>query len=434
MNNVKRWKMLFSEEHLKEHFQERVKGKASVGLDRVTVFRFEQNLGSEIDIIQRKVLNGTYRFTRYRQVLFSKGAGKEPRIISVPTVRDKLVASTLNELLVGIYGEQSKSPLPQMVIASIQQELSSYNCYIKIDVSKFYCSIDHKTLMRIIRRKIRKKEILLLIESAITTETVSLPVKMSDKKEKGVPEGLPISNALANIYLTDIDEKYGNDENIKYYRYVDDILILCNEEDYQRIKQSVHADMKRLDLEINDEKTDFGETSTPFSYLGYYFCDSFTSVRKTSIYRLEKSIEELMRESKYHNHKYIEWKLNLKITGFILDDSKFGWMFFYSQITETSILHHLDWYVNKMLIRYGLVGDLNVKKYVRSYFEITKRLHETRYIPNINSFTIDKKKQLLSEIYGQQVDDMDDAGIEASFRRIMRKEIQDIEKDVEHFS
>jgi retron-type reverse transcriptase len=91
VNNVKRWNELFSKEHLYEHFQEKVKEKASVGLDKVTVFGFEKNVEQEIGIIQRKVKNGTYHFTRYRQVLFSKGAGKEPRIISVPTVRDKLV-------------------------------------------------------------------------------------------------------------------------------------------------------------------------------------------------------------------------------------------------------------------------------------------------------------------------------------------------------
>ena len=117
-----------------------------------------------------------------------------------------------------------------------------------------------------------------------------------------------------------------------------------------------------------------------------------------------------------------------------MDDNKYGWMFFYSQITDTSILHHLDWYIDKMIKRYGLEEEIHVKKYVRSYFEITKRLHETRNIPNISNFTIDEKKQLLAEIYGQQLDDMDDSKIEVSFRRIMKREIQDVEMDVEHFS
>ena len=437
VNNVKRWNELFSNEHLNEHFQERVKEKVSVGLDRVTVSKFEKNIEQEIDIIQRKVKNGTYHFTRYRQVLFSKGAGKEPRIISVPTVRDKLVASTLNELLSEIYGEQSKSPLPQKVIASIQNALPFYDCFIKIDVSRFYSSINHKILMRIIRRKIRKKEIISLIEKSITTETVSLPIKHpgeNGKRDQGVPEGLPISNALANIYLSDVDEKYGKDKGIKYYRYVDDILILVDKTDFNRVKKSIMADMKKLKLEINDNKIDFGETAYPFSYLGYSICRSFTSVGKSSVYRLEKSIEELMQKSKRYNHKYIEWKLNLKITGFILDDNKYGWMFFYSQISDTSILHHLDWYVNKMLVRYSLDEGIKVKKYVRVFFEITKKLHETKYIPNISNFTIDEKKRILSEIYSEKIENLEDSKVEYLFRKIMRREIQDIERDVEHFS
>ena len=141
-----------------------------------------------------------------------------------------------------------------------------------------------------------------------------------------------------------------------------------------------------------------------------------------------------MQKSKRYNHKYIEWKLNLKITGFILDDNKYGWMFFYSQISDTSILHHLDWYVNKMLVRYSLDEGIKVKKYVRVFFEITKKLHETKYIPNISNFTIDEKKRILSEIYSEKIENLEDSKVEYLFRKIMRREIQDIERDVEHFS
>lgn len=210
--------------------------------------------------------------------------------------------------------------------------------------------------------------------------------------------------------------------------------ILVKEADYQRIQHSIVSDIRRLGLKINNDKIEMGEITHPFSYLGYLVCRSFTSVRRSSIYRLENSIEQLVQESYRHSHKYIEWKLNLKITGFILDDNKYGWVFFYSQITDTSVLHHLDWYVNIILVRYELNKEIKAKKFVRTFFEITKKLHETKYVPNISSFSIDDKKRILSEIYGEYVKNMDDSRIENSFRRIMRKEIQDIEKDVEHFS
>lgn len=437
MNATQLWDILFSKEHLKEHFEEKVKIKSSVGLDKISSIKFQQNFEREIDIIERKINNDTYQFTRYRQILFSKGAGKKPRIVSVPTVRDKLVTSVLNELLVEVFGEQSKTKLPQVLVADILKELRNYDSYIKIDISSFYASIDHEKLIRVIRRKIRKKQIVSLIQKAIKTETIAVPIK--EKREKqargaGIPEGLPISNALANIYMSDLDNKYETNSKIKYYRYVDDILILVNNDEYEFIKENLISDIKKLKLTLNDEKIENGNVCTPFSYLGYFMCTSYITVRKNSVYRLETSIEELLKSCKKGNLKYIEWKLNLKITGFVLDENKYGWMFFYSQITDLSVLHHLDWLVEKLLKRYGLIEKIKVKKYVRSYYEITKKLHDTKYIPNLNLLSLEDKRKLITEVYEQQLDDISESKVEYLFRKIMKREIQDIERDVEHIS
>ena len=435
MNNVRLWKKLFSRVHLNEHFQEKVKRKSSVGLDKITVSKFEKNIDDEIEIINRKVLNGTYHFTRYKQVLFSKGEENYPRVISIPTVRDKLVSSVLNELLSEIFGSQSKVSLPHVIIANIQKDIAQYNQFIKIDISSFYSSIDHKKLMRFIRRKIRKKEILSLIENSIKTETISLPMKKPGKKsirKKGIPEGLPISNALANIYLSKIDEKYSADDRIKYFRYVDDILILVNSENFHEIYKSIKKDLHKLSLKTN-KKEETGNTENSFSYLGYQICNTSITVRKISIYRLENAIEDLIKLTR-NNQKLLEWKLNLKITGFIIERNKYGWMFFYSQITDTSILHHFDWYVNKLLVRYNLDERIKVKKFVRTFYEITMKLHRTKYIPNIDDFDLNKKKNILINIYGEKIDKNDDAEIEFRFSKIMKKEIQDSLQDIEHFS
>lgn len=437
MNATQLWGILFSREHLKEHFEEKVRIKSSVGLDKISSIKFQQNFEREIDIIERKINNDTYQFTRYRQILFSKGAGKKPRIVSVPTVRDKLVTSVLNELLVEVFGEQSKTKLPQVLVADILKELRNYDSYIKIDISSFYASLDHEKLIRVIRRKIRKKQIVSLIQKAIKTETIAVPIKEKREKqarEVGIPEGLPISNALANIYMSDLDNKYETNSKIKYYRYVDDILILVNNDDYEFIKKNLISDIKKLKLTLNDEKIENGNVCTPFSYLGYFMCTSYITVRKNSVYRLETSIEELLKSCKKGNLKYIEWKLNLKITGFVLDENKYGWMFFYSQITDLSVLYHLDWLVEKLLRRYGLIEKIKVKKYVRSYYEITKKLHDTKYIPNLNLLSLEDKRKLITEVYEQQLDDISESKVEYLFRKIMKREIQDIERDVEHIS
>ncbi len=436
-SNAKLWDALFSKKHLEDRYNEKIKGKSSVGLDNTTVIKFDSSIDEEISIIMRKVKNGSYTFTRYRQVLISKGAGKPPREISVPTVRDKLVSSVLNEFLVCLYGDACKSPLPQTIIADILAQVPMYSNFIKIDVSQFYASINHDILMKYIWKKIRKKQIISLIRSAITTGTISMSARGNDskaKREKGVPEGLPVSNSLANIYFLEIDNKYKSDNKIKYYRYVDDIIVLVNDEDFDVIREDILDDISSRDLKVNQEKVEIGKIADGFTFLGYCISDKFSTVRRSSVYRLETSLEELIRSYQHKNHKLLQWRLNLKITGFIIDNNKYGWMFFYSQITDTSLLHHLDWLVKRLLSRYKLDKEVNPKKFVRSYYEITKKLHETRYIPNLNEITITEKKEILTDIYDKDVDDVSDESIEYMFRGIMRKEIQDIEKDVEHFS
>ena len=430
------WKKLFNVKHLKEHYIEKIKVKPSIGMDKITPKKFEEEIEQNIEIILRKVSNSTYHFTRYKQLLFTKGPCKNPRAICVPTLRDKLTVSVLNELLGNVYGNSCRTEMPQIIIDSITKQISNYDYFIKLDIKAFYSSINQEILMSKLKKRIRKSEILYLIECAIKTEAISYPVKekcIAGQREKGVPEGLPISNALANIYLSEIDEKYSKQNNIKYWRYVDDILILVNKDYFDIILNNISKDIKKLSLELN-EKKGAGEVSKGFEYLGYKISPNLISVRRGSILKIEQSIEDLFRTIKSKNIQYIVWKLNLKITGFILEEHKYGWLFFYSQITDINLLFHLDNIINKFINRYKLEGKIKIKKFVRAYHEMRLALHETNYIPNLDMLSLEKKRELLSDIYELDLSGMNEEKIEISFRRIMSKEIRDIERDIQNIS
>lgn len=430
------WKKLFAIKHLKEHYEEKVKVRPSIGMDKVTPKKFEDELDENVKVIARKVHNGTYHFTRYKQLLFTKGPDKNPRVICVPTMRDKLTASALNELLCGIYGNDCRTQMPQVLIDNIIKNINRYECFLKLDVKAFYASICQDTLIGILKRKIRKTEILTLIERAIKTEAIAYPVKEKkavSERKRGIPEGLPISNSLANIYMLDIDKKYMQKSNLVYYRYVDDILILIDQADFDSVKKEIERDISRLGLKLNDKK-DEGPIDKGFEYLGYKFMDQSVTVRHTSRLKIEQSIEELFKEINGNNIRYIEWRLNLKITGFILEQKKYGWLFFYSQITDLTLLFHLDDVVEKLVKRYGLGGKIRVKRFVRAFAEMHQALHATKYIPNLDNFSIDDKIKLLSEIYGLDLSEKSETTIEIHFRRIMKREIRDIEKDIQDIS
>ena len=189
----------------------------------------------------------------------------------------------------------------------------------------------------------------------------------------------------------------------------------------------------KIFLELND-KEDEGFVTQTFEYLGYVLNDSEVTVRKSSILKIEQSIEELFRTIKKENIEYLQWKLNLKITGFIIERHKYGWLFFYSQITDLSLLFHLDDVVQKLIKRYKLEGEIKVKRFVRTYAEMHMALHETKYIPNLDDLGLDDKKAILSDIYQIDLSDKDERFVEIQFHRIMKREIRDIEKDIENIS
>ncbi len=186
-----------------------------------------------------------------------------------------------------------------------------------------------------------------------------------------------------------------------------------------------------MDLKINDKK-DEGDIKNGFEYLGYQIFPNFITVRRSSILKIEQSIEDLFR--RVNNAQYLEWKLNLRITGFILNNHKYGWIFFYSQITDKSLLFHLDEVVKKLVKRYNLSSKIKVKRFVRAYMELRQALHSTHYIPNLDNYTLDDKRNLLTEIYRMDLTGINNEKIEILFRKILAKEIRDIEKDIQNIS
>ena len=119
--------------------------------------------------------------------------------------------------------------------------------------------------------------------------------------------------------------------------------------------------------------------------------------------------------------------------GVALDNHKYGWVFFYSQINDLSCLAHLDWLIKTLCDRFQ-VKDIQFKTFMKTYHEITKALHSTDYVPNLDTMTIEEKRNIVQNIYGENVKDENDSFVEMRFRLLMKKEIRDIQKDVQPFS
>ena len=94
-----------------------------------------------------------------------------------------------------------------------------YKYVLKCDVSKFYPSINHEVLKKIIRKKIKDGRLLMLLDEIIDST--------------GTPTNVPIGNYLSqwfgNLYLNELDEMVKHKLGVKsYIRYSDDFVLFSN--------------------------------------------------------------------------------------------------------------------------------------------------------------------------------------------------------------
>lgn len=264
----------------------------------------------------------------------------------------------------------------------------------------------------------------------------------SDPSRKGVPQGLSISNILSSIYLHKIDQKFH--KKYRYCRYVDDILVICKSDEAQSIFDEIEAEIMALELTCHqlglNAKSQIVLVSEGIEYLGFHLTSTQISVRDSSFTKMIETLLSVFTEYKYvhdaqKNAEMLIWRLNLKITGCIYNDTRYGWVFFFSQIDNLRQLARLDEFVTAQLNKRGL-GYLRpkVKKYLRSYHEIRLNLRETSYIPKFDQFEIHAIIKELSRAEGKPVEfyssKFTEPEIRAYFTRLINRQTRLLEKDL----
>jgi hypothetical protein len=159
------------------------------------------------------------------------------------------------------------------------------SCFLKLDIRKYFDSIDHEVLKTQLRRLIKDTHVLILLDGIIDSYETS--------QGKGVPIGNLTSQYFANMYLTGMDHYIL--EKLKpsaYCRYMDDFVIWA----------SSQKQLKEMFIQINEYVNNsinltlkppvFGKTSSGLPFLGFL-------VKDKGIYLLQKSkrrVKERMSE------------------------------------------------------------------------------------------------------------------------------------------
>lgn len=110
----------------------------------------------------------------------------------------------------------------QKAVFRAQSFARKFGWYLKLDIKKYFDSIDHMVALRLLARRFRESELLLLFARILDTYHTN--------PGKGVPIGNLISQHLANFYLGGFDHWIKEIRKAKgYLRYMDDMIVFGNE-------------------------------------------------------------------------------------------------------------------------------------------------------------------------------------------------------------
>ena len=157
---------------------------------------------------------------------------------------------------------------------------------LKIDIKKFYNNINHKILKSLLRKKIKDKDLLRLLDMIID----SFPWK------KWIPIGSYLSQYLANFYLSEFDHRLKEQLHIKYViRYMDDIVILSSKKTtlriiLRRIKKYLSW---KLALQVKNNRQIFPTHIRWVDYIWYRYFWNYILLRKITANKLKRIIHNI---------------------------------------------------------------------------------------------------------------------------------------------
>lgn len=428
----------FKAPHLIELFTSKIARSQATGKDGVRVARFQDDLKAEAALIEKKVQSGTYQFTTFKERLIFRGPVRPPRQISIPTVRDRLTLRAVCQAL-HTHEKATVGSAPHALVRSISQAIrdgdQKSRSFVRIDVQDFFPSVSHSILRRELNHFGFTGVIEDLAMSAVSTPTGD-PEAVANR---GIPQGLSVSGALAALFMLRFDNRRRSGVD-KYFRYVDDILLICDTKIADDALNSVVRALKSRGLTAHPKgskgKTEISPVASGIDYLGYHICIEKISVRESSYKRMFRNLQKVITDYRYRGGvEKLLFRINLKISGCIVDGRRRGWMMFFSHTENMQQLAHLDAFVRRQLKKRKLpeVEYAKIKKFVKSYHEIRYRLDTTNYIPNFDNYDNNQRAEVVAALSDRTLSEvlaMDAAIIDAQFSRMISREVHDLEQDV----
>lgn len=300
-------------------YKQTQKGDSKYGFDAM---KFAIDETYNLEELVRSLIEETYVFGGYTEFEVFE---PKPRIINAPQYKDKIVQVAINNVLKEVYnptfiydsyaciddkGTHKCVDRISYFIRKAKWEYSEDAYIIKMDIKKFFYTIDREILKKLLPKKIKcKKTLRLLFKIIDSADLIDL---------LGLPLGNTLSQICANIYMDMVDQYAKRVLSLKYYvRYADDVIIAVkNKDEANRILELIRMFIKEeLHLNLNEKKTKIFPINQGVNAVGYKIYATHRLLRNDS----KKKIK---RKAKAMRHLILEGKMTVEKAEQILNSWK----------------------------------------------------------------------------------------------------------------
>jgi len=258
-------------------------------------FEFEKNLGGNLAALHQELTDGSYAPGPYFEFIIYE---PKRRVIHAPTFRDTVVQHAIYRVIYKIF---DRSFISQSFACRLgygthkaakyarraMQRHSGEQYILKLDIRKFFYSIDRAILRNLITRKIKDQR---LVDVMMMFADMETPL--------GIPIGNLLSQIYALIYLNPLDHFIKRVLKVRHYvRYVDDFMLIGLPRDVcLTLRDTIVVFLQRL-LRAELSKSSIQKIRKGVNFCGYRMWRTRIFIRKHSLYKFQKAVRKGRQES-----------------------------------------------------------------------------------------------------------------------------------------
>jgi len=271
-------------ETLREAYALAKKNDGAPGIDGVTFAAIEESgVDAFLEQIRDELVSRKYVPMPNRKKEIPKDGGKKVRVLSIPSIRDRVVQGALVLILEpifeadfqpGSFGYRPGRTAHEAVDRVEEAIKEGKTRVIDLDLRAYFDNVKHHILLAKLASRVADDDVMHLLKLILKATGA-----------KGVPQGGVASPLLSNIYLNEVDRmlekarkvtREGKRTRVQYARFADDLAVLVDghprhDRLLRQVSERIREELAKLEVEVNEEKSRTVDLvkGESFGYLGF---------------------------------------------------------------------------------------------------------------------------------------------------------------------